>query len=378
MIVEKQILFKNGNKIDLIQPKESYRGKNHFKTRKEKSMIYFDNAATTPLSENVKNDIKNNLDNFGNPSSIYSIGFKSKEIIENARKKVAECINCKPTEVFFTSGASESNTWALQDLFWCNPFEHHSILNNPNKVYKTRDAYIITCMLVNNELGIDFTDYLAELRQNSSKQIHCDATQAIGTLDVDVQKLGVDTMSFSGHKFHAPKGTGVLYIKEGIELPRTIYGGKQESGLRGGTENILGISALGVAIQDAYNNLEKKNQHCKHLKNVFLNKLKHYWSLDYEINATEYDTVPNIISFSLKDIESEPILTQLDLENIYVSSGSACNTGTLEPSKTLKWYGIPEDYINGTIRVSFDLENTEEEIDIFLHKLAEIVKRVKN
>ena len=341
-------------------------------------MIYFDNAATTPLSENVKNDIKNNLDNFGNPSSIYSIGFKSKEIIENARKKVAECINCKPTEVFFTSGASESNTWALQNLFWCNPFEHHSILNNPNKVYKTRDAYIITCMLVNNELGINFTDYLAELRQNSSKQIHCDATQAIGTLDVDVQKLGVDTMSFSGHKFHAPKGTGVLYIKEGIELPRIIYGGKQESSLRGGTENILGISALGVAIQDAYNNLEKKNQHCEHLKSIFLNKLKHYWSLDYEINATEYDTVPNIISFSLKDIESEPILTQLDLENIYVSSGSACNTGTLEPSETLKWYGIPEDYINGTIRISFDLENTEEEIDIFLHKLAEIVKRVKN
>lgn len=339
-------------------------------------MIYFDNAATTPLSKTVKNNIKENLDLFGNPSSIYSIGYKSKEIIENSRKMIAECLNCKPSEIYFTSGGSESNSWALQDKFYCHDYEHHSILNNPNRQRERNHNYIYAQMLVNNETGTVFTGDIKMATMMKNNRVHCDATQAIGNIDVNVKKLGVDTLSFSGHKIHAPKGIGVLYIREGIKRPPIIYGGKQERGIRGGTENILGISALGVAVREAYDVLSYKRSHCSLLKEHLIERLNEL-GIDYIINGETgiYSTIPSIISLSIKGVESEAVLMQLDLDDIYVSAGSACTAGDLEPSATLKYFNVPDDYIGGTIRLSFDISNTCDEIDIFCEKLAKIVKK---
>lgn len=339
-------------------------------------MIYFDNAATTPLSESVKNDIKDKLDLFGNPSSVYSIGYKSKEIIENSRKIIAECLNCKPNEIYFTSGGSESNTWALQDKFFCHDYEHHSILNNPNRQSDKNKARIYAQMLVNNETGTIFTGDIRSETLFKNTRMHCDATQAVGNIDVDIQKLKVDTLTFSGHKIHAPKGIGVLYIREGIKRPPIIYGGKQERGTRGGTENILGISALGVAMQEAYDCIGYKKSHCNLLKNHLIERLNEL-GIDYIINGENnmHSVVPSIVSLSIKGVESEAVLMQLDLDDIYVSAGSACTAGDTEPSATLKYFNVPEDYIGGTIRLSFDISNTCDEIDTFCEKLSKIVKR---
>jgi Cysteine sulfinate desulfinase/cysteine desulfurase and related enzymes len=204
-------------------------------------MYYLDNSATTKLSENVKNDIISNLENFGNPSSIYDIGFKTQDIIQKARENVAKCINADVNEIYFTSGASESNTWSLQQPFWCEDYEHHSITNNPLRTKDIYKAKIIEQMYVNNEIGF-INDIKGCREYYKNWQFHCDATQAMSCIKIDVKDLGVDTLSFSGHKINAPKGVGVLYIRNGIKLKPLIYGGKQEKGIRGGTENVLGIS----------------------------------------------------------------------------------------------------------------------------------------
>ena len=337
-------------------------------------MIYLDNCATTKLSESVKLNIIDNLNTFGNPSSNYMLGLQSKKIIQQSREIIAQCINCSPQEIFFTSGASESNTWALQQPFWCMDYEHHSITNNKNRVTDISQAQIISYMLVNNEVG--FINDIKSLRQKyKDYKFHCDATQAIGNIKVDVQALNIDTLSFSGHKFHTPKGIGVLYVKGGNIQP-LIYGGKQEYGLRGGTENILGISAIGIAIKESYDNIELKNKHCKVLKDRMVYNLNNM-GIDYIINGQNLNTINSTLSISVKNIESEPILLQLDMKDIYISSGSACNSGSLEPSETLKWLNIPKEYINGTLRVSFDLDNTIDEIDIFCSELNKIVKRMR-
>lgn len=336
-------------------------------------MIYLDNCATTKLSDNVKQNILNNLNTFGNPSSSYNLGLQSARIIQESREIIAQCINCSPQEIFFTSGASESNTWALQESFWCNDYEHHSITNNKNRVTDISQSQIISYMLVNNEVG--FINDIKSLRQKYQDfKFHCDATQAIGNVKIDVKDLSIDTMSFSGHKFHAPKGIGVLYVKGG-QIKPLIYGGKQEKGVRGGTENILGISAIGVAIKEAFDNIDKKSAHCNLLKDRLVYNLNNM-GIDYIINGQNLNTINSTLNISIKNIESEPILLQLDMKDIYISSGSACNSGSLEPSETLKWLNIPKEYINGTLRVSFDLDNTVEEIDVFSNELIKIVNRM--
>lgn len=336
-------------------------------------MIYLDNCATTKLSEKVKQNIVDNLNTFGNPSSSYNLGLQSARIIQESREIIAQCINCDPQEIYFTSGASESNTWALQEPFWCNDYEHHSITNNSHRVQTKDKAEIITYMMVNNEVG--FINDIKLLREKYQDfKFHCDATQAIGNVKIDVKDLSIDTMAFSGHKFHAPKGIGVLYVKGGKIKP-LIYGGKQENGVRGGTENILGISAIGVAIKDACENIDKKSEHCKTLKDRLVYNLNKS-GIDYIINGQNLNTINSTLSISIKNIESEPILLQLDMKNIYISSGSACNSGSLEPSETLRWLNIPKEYINGTLRVSFDLDNTIDEIDVFSKELSKIVNRI--
>lgn len=335
-------------------------------------MIYLDNCSTTKLSELVKKNIIENLDLFANPSSIYNIGIESKKMIEISRNKIANCINCEPSEIYFTSGASESNTWALQDKFYCENYEHHSILNNKNRVYDLKKSKIVSYMMVNNEVGF-INDIKTIRKEFKDYQFHCDATQAIGNIQIDVRDLDIDTMSFSGHKFHAPKGIGVLYVKNGIKINPLIYGGKQELGIRGGTENLIGIFAIGVAIECACENIELKTKHCGVLKNRIVSNLKNK-NLDFMINGE--NTINSILNISFSGFESESLLLQLELKDIYVSSGSACNSGSLNPSETLKFLNVPSEYINGTIRISFDLENTVEEVDIFCNELIKIIERI--
>jgi cysteine desulfurase len=338
-------------------------------------MIYLDNCATTKLSDNVKQNILNNLNTFGNPSSSYNLGLQSARIIQESREIIAQCINCDPQEIYFTSGASESNTWAFSqfdEVYLPNPIEHHSILNNPRIVDRYNDKCLVSEMWVNNEIGL-IQDVKSLKDKYNGAIVHTDATQAIGNIDVKVDD-NIDMMSFSGHKLHAPKGIGVLYSK--MSMKPLIYGGKQEKGVRGGTENVIGISALGVAIKDAYDNLELKQTHCKKLKQHMIDKLRSY-NIDFIENAENMKTIDSCLSLSFHNIESEPMLIQLGLKDIYCSSGSACNSGSLEPSETLKWLNIPKDYINGTLRFSFDLDNTIEEIDFVCDEINKIVNRMK-
>lgn len=335
-------------------------------------MIYLDNSATTALSENVKNDIIKNLENFGNPSSIYELGFLSNNIISNARQTVADCIGADFKQIYFTSGASESNSWVLNNfdkIFLPTPIEHHSILNNPKIVSEYSNDCLISQMLVNNEIGI-INDIKSLHNKYPNSPIHTDATQAIGNINVNVKDLQVNFMSFSGHKFHAPKGIGVLYSDR--ELKPLIYGGKQEFGYRGGTENVIGISALGVAIKDAYDNINKKNEHCAKLKDYMIKRLADL-GVDFILNAKEYNTINSVLSLSFKGIESESMVIRLNLKDICCSSGSACNTGSLEPSETLKWLDIPKEYINGTLRFSFDMNNTIDEIEYVCNQIKGVL-----
>jgi len=336
-------------------------------------VIYLDNAATTPLSESVKKCITETIEKYGNPSSLYEIGTDSKKLIQKSRQQVAVAIGCLPEEIYFTSGASESNTWALAqtDRCVCSQVEHHSILNNP-KTRATSGTTLFSNMLVNNETG-EIYDVKSMFAENKCLT-HTDATQAIGNIPVDVKELGVDMISFSGHKFHAPKGIGCLYVRRGIQLKPLIYGGKQERSVRGGTENTLGIVAIGVAIEEAVKNIENKYEHCKILKDTLFNSLSAN-HLDYIVNGN--NTIPSTVSISFKGVENETIGLWLNGYGICVSSGSACNSGSAEPSHVLKAIGCPEEYINGTIRFSFSLENTVDEVKFTGDKVAEIINKVK-
>lgn len=339
-------------------------------------MIYLDNSATTILSNGVKQDIIANLENFGNPSSLYEIGNKTKQRIEEVRDIVAKCINADRKYIYFTSGASESNTWIMSQfdkIYLPNPIEHHSILNNPRIIINqyTEDC-LVSQMYVNNEIGL-ISDISSLKGKYPKSYIHSDCTQAIGNIDIDVQRMNVDSISFSGHKIHVPKGVGVLYSK--IPMKPLIYGGKQERGVRGGTENFIGISALGIAMKEATENIKLKQNHCKVLKQRMIDNLRSK-QIDFIVNAQNMNTVNNILSLSFRDISGETMLIMLDQKEIYCSSGSACSSGQLEPSETLKWLNIPKEYINGTLRFSFDLSNTIEEIDIVCNEIKKIIDRI--
>ena len=347
-------------------------------------MIYMDNAATTCLSPSVIVDICRHLDNYGNPSSLYDIGYKSKDIIEQSRIKVANAINAEPEQIFFTSGATESNNWVTNmfDHIVANTYEHHSITAQPNFInienYREKDHYlddnVFSCMLVNNETGfVNNIKKFYDIYKSDYTHVHSDLTQAIGNITVDVKDLNIDYGSFSGHKFHAPKGIGVLYVKEPNKLKPYHYGGQQESHKRAGTENIIGISAIGVAIEEVVNKIDEKQDYCAKLRRRFIYNLDNY-NIDYIINGGDIPHISSILSLSFRDQDSSSMLIQLDEKAICCSSGSACNSGDSEPSETLKYLKVPKEYINGTLRFSFSLDNTIDEVDYVCYNINRIIK----
>ena len=357
-------------------------------------MIYLDHAATTPICDAAKKAIIEHLDDFGNPSGSYELSHKAFMLIEDARERIANCINASPDEIYFTSGGSEANTWALHYGYsFVSKLEHHSIV--PNQFYDTIDNFgrvvvndlekkvrkyhrldIISCMTVNNEIGIiQPVKNLARIAHHNGLLFHTDAVQAVGHIPIDVKDIGCDMLSASGHKFGAPKGVGFLYIKNGIEMPSLIYGGKQEQGKRGGTENVLGIIAMAEAFEDSVAHMEEYNTHIKWLRDQLLSALL---SIDGVcINGSLEDRVVSNINVRINGVKGQDVVAMCDQYGICISAGSACNEGIAKPSHVLKAIGLTDEEALSSIRLTLGHQNTFEEIEYVCDILPKIIYRLR-
>lgn len=349
-------------------------------------MIYLDNAAKSEITKPVLEAMTPYLtESYGNPSSLYSFGRKTRQAIETARERIAKAINAEPKQILFTSGSTESNNWVMANhgRTLCSRVEHHSVLNNPrilimdytslaHQIYEYRPN-LVSHMFVNNETSEMYDiKSMCDISHKMKVPLHTDATAAFSHTPVDVKNLNVDYLSLSGGKFHAPSGVGILYAKDPTTLKPMLYGGSQEFSKRAGTENVASIVAMGKAAE-LYNYRKTVEDKIRLLRDNFEEKILNNVP-DVLINAKDKPRTSNISSLSFKGIEGEALMLMLDTKGICVSSGSACNSGSLEPSHVLKAMGVPEDYINGTIRVSLSEFTTAEELDF---TAGEIIKTVK-
>ncbi len=361
-------------------------------------MIYMDNASTTYVDPDCIEVVDKTMSEvWGNPSNVYRIGREAKKIIDGVKIDLADCINAEPDEIFFTSGASEGNAWALKQCYriMISPFEHHNYLDAPNTLtLLDNDVLSYTGfgpdvgyahMLVSNETGQLFTKipkYFEHVHSLGGFTI-CDCTQAFGNVEIDIKKLGCDFAVFSGHKFHAPKGVGFVYIKKEIQdtIVPLIYGTQQDH-KRGGTENVPYIMALHIAALKAHDNLNLKIQHSRKLMSTALSYLTtkaRELKIDFLLTADYIDNfIPSTVSFCLKNVESELIQSILSEEyDIFIGIGSGCSDGSMEVNQTLKALNIPEDFIRGPIRLSFSEDNTKEEVMQVIDAILEVYNRVK-
>lgn len=382
---------------------------------KEKQSYYFDYNATTPIDGDVyKEMIPYLTDYYGNPSSSYYIGRQTKDKIERIRYEISQYFNMKPEGVYFTSSGSEADNMILKGISVANKdkgkhiittkIEHSAILNTceflekqgydityldvtPEGVIDIKelenaireDTILISIMYVNNEIGtIEPIKEIAEIAHKHNIIFHTDAVQAIGEIRINVEEMGIDCMSISGHKIYAPKGIGMAYIKPGIKFEPLIHGGMQEFHSRGGTENIANIVALGKAIKILDETIDTNEEKMKELQEYTLKKINSILSgYDYILNGGFENRASNNISISFKDIDGESLLLALDLEGIYLSSGSACHSDLTEPSHVLKAIGVPEEYANGTLRISFGKYTTKKDIDFLISKIKEKIDFIK-
>lgn len=356
--------------------------------------IYLDNASTSYVYNAAIQVAEQDLfDAWANPSNIYDISKLSKEIIENAKRHLAEIINCDPEEIFFTSGASEGNAWAIKqrEICMCSPFEHHSYLANPaTKVVTDKEFYDFfktpyrfvgnksyAHILVSNETGEVFNviPLFKKARDNGMFTI-CDCTQALGNIGIDVRLLGCDMAVFSGHKFHAPKGIGFCYIRKDAQngIVPLVYG-SQQNGLRGGTENIAFIHSMSVAAGLADSMVVVAIERGAKFKDIIRAELNNA-GVEYTETVLHQHQSNNIFSFCLKDVESEVIQQLLQDEGIYVGTASACNTGEMGNNKTLEALGIAPEYIRGHIRMSFSIKNSEEQVRIAIKEVIKFYKEL--
>ena len=373
--------------------------------------IYFDNAATTPIKTEVLNEMIPYLTKeYGNASSLYTIGRNAKRAIENARKQVAELINCKPNEIFFTGSGSESDNTAIKGYAYANKekgnhiitskIEHPAVIETCKILEKhgyevsyidvdeegilkldelekniKNTTILISIMFANNEIGtIQPIEEISKIAHSRNITFHTDAVQALGNTLIDVERQKIDMLSLSGHKINAPKGIGALYIKDGIEVEKFINGGHQEKDKRAGTENVAGIIGLGKACQIANRNMEKHIKYLKKLRDYYIDRLKKEFSEKIRINGSMEKRLPGNANISFKNEDSSKIIYKLDEKGICVSSGSACSSGNTEPSHVLKAIAVPEEYINCAIRTTFGDNNTFEQIDYLIRCLKNIIK----
>ena len=386
----------------------------------EIDQVYCDNAATTPVSSEVLDEmIPFFTESFGNPSSLYMLSQDSKSAIEFSRDKISKVLNSNSSEITFTSGGTESNNLALKGI--CLPeitenqneiiissIEHHAVIHPAEQLknigYKVRycpvdqngcikieefrnlittKTKLVSIMFANNETGsIQNIKYLVEIVREKEKEFnkkiyfHTDAVQAVGKIKINVKDLGVDLLSISGHKFNAPKGIGALYIQEEIIVEPLLDGGGQERQNRSGTENVPSIVGLGKAIEIAESKRENFYNHTQELSERFIDSIIEKIP-DLVIHSTK-NGLSNIVNFSIPNIQGEPILIGLDFKGIMASSGSACSTASVEPSHVLLAKGVDEKLALGSVRLSFSILNTLEEIDYIVESLYEVCEDLKN
>lgn len=374
---------------------------------------YFDNSATTRVKDEVFKEMIPYLSiEYGNPSSLYSIGRSAKRAISEARRRVASLINCSPEEIYFTSCGSESDNTALKGIAYDNKekgnhiitskIEHPAILNSckslENKGFKisyidvdkdgmlnlekleseiTNQTILISIMYANNEIGtIEPIKEIAQIAHSHGIIFHTDAVQAVGNIPIDVRKMNIDMLSLSGHKLYAPKGIGALYVKSGIEFERFMDGGHQEKNKRSGTENVAEIVALGKACQIAEKNIERYQQKLKNLRDYCLNKIQEKIP-DIYINGTMERRLPGNINISFKDLNSGELLLRLDEVGICASGGSACSSKEASPSHVLTAIGLPSELSKGALRLTFGDYNTKEDVEYLVENLVRIVEEMR-
>ena len=378
-----------------------------------KKIIYFDHAATTYVKEEVLKEMLPyfNLE-YGNASSSYIIGRGAKKAIKEARNRVARAICANPKEIYFTSGGSESDNLAIKGIAYANKdkgnhiitskIEHPAVLNTCktlekqgyNITYLNVDenglisleelensinpkTILISVMFANNEIGtIEPIEKIGKIAKKYNIIFHTDSVQAVGNIKIDVNRMNIDLLSMSGHKFYAPKGIGALYIRAGIKCEKLQDGGHQEKNLRAGTENVPGIVGIGKAIELANTNLNKYSNRLLELRNYYEQEIRDRIS-DIKINANEVKRLPGTSNISFKNVEGEDILFNLDEKGICCSSGSACSTGNDEPSHVLTAIGLNYELAKGALRITFGEENTKEDIDYLVNCLEEIIVRLR-
>lgn len=374
---------------------------------------YFDNSATTRVKDEVFKEMIPYLSiEYGNPSSLYSIGRSAKRAISEARRRVASLINCSPEEIYFTSCGSESDNTALKGIAYSNKekgnhiitskIEHPAILNSckslENKGFKisyidvdkdgmlnlekleseiTDQTILISIMYANNEIGtIEPVKEIAQIAHSHGIIFHTDAVQAVGNIPIDVRKMNIDMLSLSGHKLYAPKGIGALYVKSGIEFERFMDGGHQEKNKRSGTENVAEIVALGKACQIAEKNIEQYQQKLKNLRDYCLKEIQEKIP-DIHINGTMERRLPGNINISFKDLNSGELLLRLDEVGICASGGSACSSKEASPSHVLTAIGLPSELSKGALRLTFGDYNSIEDVDYLVENLVRIVEEMR-
>ena len=380
----------------------------------ENRLIYVDNSATTPISKEVLDAMMPWLtEGYGNASSIYSKGREAGWALKGAREKIAEILGAQPNEIYFTSGGSESDNWAIKGAaatmakrgkkhIITSAFEHHAVLHScaalekqgfevtyvpvhENGIVRVEDIEaairpdtgLVTIMYANNEIGtIQPIKEIGELCRKHKIWFHTDAVQAFGHVPINVEEQNIDMLSISGHKIHAQKGVGLLYVKKGVVLPNLIDGGAQERGKRAGTENIAGIVGLAKAMEIASQNIEQRGERTKVLRDKLIDNI-----LKIErtrLNGDREQRLPGNVNISIEGIEGESLLLSLEMYGICASSGSACTSGSLDPSHVLLAIGLCHEVAHGSLRISLSDENTMEDVDKIIEVLPGIVERLRS
>ena len=375
-------------------------------------LVYADNAATTRVSQQVIDEMVPYLsENYGNPSSLYSVGRTAKAALEGAREKIASLIGCQPKELYFTSCGSEADNWAIRGIAERNAnkgkhiitsaIEHHAVLHTlkalEKKGYEVTylgvgtdgivdieefrkairpDTILATVMYANNEIGtIQPIKEMAQIAHENKIPFFTDAVQAVGHVAIDVKELDIDMLSFSGHKFGAPKGVGALYIKSGTLLSNLIEGGGQEKRKRAGTENVAGIVAMAKALEITLQDADKKREYIKGLRDKLIDGLL---EIPYtRLNGHRENRLPGNVNVSIEFIEGESLILWLDIMGICVSTGSACSTASLDPSHVLLAIGLKHEVAHGSLRISINEENTPEECDYIISSVKQTVEKLR-
>ncbi len=375
--------------------------------------IYVDHAATTAVKKEVLDAmIPYYTEKYGNPSSIYSIGRESKKAIEEARDKVAAAISAQPKEIFFTGSGTEADNWAIKGVAYANrqkgkhiitsAIEHHAVLHtcqylesdgfeitylpvDENGLIRLDDlkkairpdTILITIMFANNEIGtIQPIAEIGQIAKEHKIYFHTDAVQAMGNVHINVEEMNIDLLSMSSHKFYGPKGIGALYIRKGTKIISFMHGGAQERGRRASTENVAAIVGFGKAIELATSNMDEYNKKLTAFRDRTIDEIQKRVPF-IKLNGDRYKRLPGNVNFSFSFIEGESLLLMLDMKGIAASSGSACTSGSLDPSHVLLAIGLPHETAHGSLRISYGDENTNEDVDYILETIPPIVERLR-